>query len=276
MTDKPDQSTAPVAATPEAAAPVAASPVVTETVTSEAPTDTVLGMNDAGVDAKPAEAAEIADAAKADPAAETVVPEVKPELKSADGAEKPTEAKAEEKVSQSDEPAPLPSYEPWKFPDNVTVDPSQLVEVNKMFAEFEVESKAEHALVQKFGQKILDRHVESVQAVIKQLGDAYQESWKNQTKNWYETFKNDPEIGGEKMEASQAAAREFIRRHGGTPAQQNSLREIFKTTGLGNHPDVIRVMANATANLSEGKVIPAGTPPAAPTTRKSRFYGAKK
>jgi cell fate (sporulation/competence/biofilm development) regulator YlbF (YheA/YmcA/DUF963 family) len=61
----------------------------------------------------------------------------------------------------------------------MTIDQSQLGEVNKMFGEFELATKADHALVQQFGQKIIDRHIESVQAAVKQITDAYNESWKN-------------------------------------------------------------------------------------------------
>ena len=276
MTEPVAQTSAPEAAPQVTSAPVETAPAVVSSTpvtpvveTADVETvSTVLGAEDTPV---------IETTAEKEPAAVDIKPvEVKtePVIESAEKTQPDGEKK--EEASQSDEPAPLPSYEPWKFPEGMTVDPAQLTEVNKMFSEFEQMSKADHALVQKFGQQIIDRHVESVQAVIKQLTEAYQESWKKQTKDWYDAYDKDPEIGGSKKEASGAAAREFIRRHGGTPEQQTELRTLMEKTGIGNHPAVIRAFAKATANLSEGKVIPAGTPPSAPTTLKSRFYGAKK
>lgn len=272
-----------------ASEPVHSAPVLS-TESASASMDTVLGsdvVDTTSADVKTEVSTEIKSDNKSDVSTEIktepkdLKSEVKSDIKvdakqdSADGAEKATEANKEEKSNQSDEPAPLPSYEPWKFPENMTVDQSQLGEVNKMFAEFELESKADHALVQKFGQKIIDRHIESVQAVAEKIAEAYKKSWQDQTKGWYDSFIKDPEIGGNRKDETAAAAREFIRRHGGSEEQQKELRTLMQTTGIGNHPAVIRAFAKATANLSEPTAVPAGTPPAQQVSRKQRFYGKK-
>jgi hypothetical protein len=264
MSDNITENSAPVATSSETAAPVA--------VVDQAPI-------------APAEAAPIAETAKtvetAAPVMETVLGPDKPtavDAKSADAsAEAPPEGEKKEEVSQSDESAPLPSYEPWKFPDGVEIDQAQLGEVNKMFADFEIESKADHASVQKFGQQILDRHVESVQAAVTQIAEAYQKAWTDQANDWHQKFLSDPEIGGAKKDITSAAARDFVRRFGGSVEQQNSLLADMQRTGFGNHPDLLRALAKAADPISyaEGKAIPAGKPPAPPTTRKDRFYGPK-
>ena len=281
MTEPVAPNPVPEAPIAPASAPVESSPAVVETVAPsvESAPSTVLGADDAPSAVEPVVEADIkSDDVKTTETVETAPKEVTPEApkESADkSAEKQPEGEKKDEASQSDEPAPLPTYEPWKLPENMTVDQSKLDEVTKMFAEFERDTKTDHALVQKFGQQIIDRHIENVQAAISKLTEAYQESWKQQTKDWYDAFAKDPEIGGPKKEVSAAAANEFIRRHGGTSEQQASLRQILEKTGLGNHPDIIRTFAKATSNLAEPKMIPAGSPPAAPTTRKTRFYGKK-
>ena len=282
---------------PEAAPVVSTQPVSgTAEASIVAPVETVLGAPDApveaatevesGTEAAP-EIKEVAPEVKPEPTPEVkteaetkpeVKPEVKPETKPADASADKTQPEGEKKEesSQSDEPASLPSYEPWKFPDNVKIDEAQIGEVNKMFGEFELEAKVDpHAAMQKYGQQFLDRHIAGVQAAINTLAEAYQQSWKDQTKNWYESFVKDPEIGGEKKDASAAAAREFIRRHGGTAEQQNELRKVMQDTGIGNHPAFIRAFAKATVDLSEGKLVTATKPPAPPQSRKQKFYGSK-
>jgi len=280
MTDQTIQSSASEAAPATITAPVAdVSPVievstdaalVIETGATEA-IDTVLGVDDAGVDAS---TIEVTPEVKTDVPAEDKPAEIQKPAE--DGADKPLpEGEKKEEVSQSDEPAPLPSYEPWTFPEGIEIDEAQMGEVSKLFGEFEQLTKADHALVQKFGQQMIDRHISGVQAAINQLTEAYQQSWKDQTKSWYDSFAKDPEIGGDKKEASAAAAREFIRRHGGSTEQQNELRTLMQKTGIGNHPAVIRAFAKATANLAEPTLVPAGKPPAEQTSRKQRFYGKK-
>lgn len=271
MTDEQAISSAPEVASPVVSAPVEAASVQSPVV--EAP---VSAPVEAKTEAEPAIVAE-----SAPQVAETVlgktdaaVTEVKTESAQV-SAETQPEGEKKEEVSQSDEPAPLPSYEPWKFPENTSVDEAQIAEVNRMFGEFEQMTKADHALVQKFGQQMIDRHIAGIQSAVDQLTAAYQKAWKDQTQQWHDAFIKDPEIGGQKKDVSAAAANEFIRRHGGTYEQQTELRNILEKTGLGNHPSIIRTFAKATANLAEGKIVPAGMPPAAPSTRKTRFYGKK-
>lgn len=247
---------------------------------------TVLGADDSVSEIKKEVASEInADKtteAKVEVKSE-VKSDVKPEIKAeakpteekkADGAEKQPEVKKEE-VSQSDEPAPLPSFEPWAIPEGVEIDQAKLGEFNNDLAQFAVEAKVDAKLLQGLGQKLLDRHLANAQAVAQQIADAYDKVWKDQTKSWYEQFTKDPEIGGERQEKTTAAAREFIRKHGGTAEQQAEIRTLMQRTGIGNHPAVIRLFAKATANLSEGKPVPAGKPPGQPQSRKNKFYGSK-
>ena len=276
---EPVQNPAPVAAAPPAAVPAVETPVVLSA--AAAPVEAAPVIADTPPAAEPVvkDSLTTEKPVVADKPVEAKSTDVKPEIKTEPAtvsAEKPQpEGENKEKASQSDEPAPLPSYEPWKFPEDVVIDKAQLAEVNKMFGEFEQMTKADHALVQKFGQQIIDKHISSVQAAINTITEAYQKSWKDQTKNWYESFIKDPEIGGDKKDVSAAAANEFIRRHGGTPEQQGELYSVLQKTGLGNHPALIRTFAKATVNLAEPKMVPAGTPPAAPTSRKQRFYGKK-
>lgn len=208
-----------------------------------------------------------------------VKPESKPEVKDpkiADGAEeKQPEAEKKEEVSQSDEPAPLPSFDPWTFPDGLAVDEARVGEFNKLLGEFESTTKVSHAEVQKLGQQFLDRHVSEINSVAEKIAEAYDKVWKDQTKQWYDDFKKDPEIGGNRQETTVKAAREFIARHGGTQEQQKAIRTLMQKTGLGNHPELIRLFAKANLNLREPTVVPATAPPAAPQTRKQKFYGKK-
>lgn len=279
-------SATPIAATPVPSAPVAApaesaSPAITQNITNlEAinPTteSTVLGTDESASDVNTETPAELKTEVKADIKSDIKADiEAKPEdNKQSDGAEKQPDVKDKE-ASQSDEPAPLPTFEPWAFPEGITVDTAQIGEINKIFGEFENSTKVDHKVLQGLGQQLIDRHISGVQAATDNLAAAYEKVWKDQTKSWFEAFVKDPEIGGNRQATTTAAAREFIRKHGGTPEQQAEIRTLMQKTGIGNHPAVIRLFAKATANLSEGKPIPASAPPSAPQSRKNKFYGSK-
>lgn len=271
-----DEIAQPVAApavtpTPEVSAPAAA-PV--ESVPSSAPAasseakpetpaapiaETVLGVVDAPKPEVKAPETKI----------EVKTPEVKPEVKPAEG-DKPAEVKAEEK------PVELPKFE-WKLPEGVQVDQERVGEFNKELGEFIASNKLDAKLGQEFGQKLLNRHVSEIQSVAEKVAQAYNKVWTDQTKTWLEDFKKDPEIGGNRQNTTTNAARDFIRKFGGTAEQQTELRTILEKTGLGNHKALIRVMANANVKLAEPKAIKAEVPPVQEKMGlKAKMYGRKK
>lgn len=218
------------------------------------------------------------------PPVDTSKPVAETEKKSTSllGAEPPIEAKDIPKVaeaaaevkkeegSQSAEPAPLPTFEAFKLPDGYTADTAKLGEFTKELADLEVATKADHAQLQAFGQKLVDKHV----AEIQRLNDFYKTSWENQKNDWKTSFEKDPEIGGNRADTTLNAARQFLSTHGGSAAQQTELRQLMDSTGVGNHPALIRLLAKANSVLSEGKPLPGMKPIEAPKSKVARRYGS--
>lgn len=193
---------------------------------------------------------------------------------SAEGAKAP-EGEKKDEASQSGEPAPLPIFEPFTLPEGLTADPEAFTNLTNMLSEFEVTTKAEHAEVQKLGQSLIDRHVEQLNKTIKQVSDAWTQNWENQKTTWFESFKSDPEIGGNRMDTTLSAARQFIRTHGGTPEQQQEFRDLMNTSGVGNHPAVIRMLAKANLAMSEGKPLAASAPVGEKKGKVAALYGQR-
>lgn len=213
---------------------------------------------------------------------EEKAPEVKPaeavkpaeEIKPADAKPveevKAVEGEVKDEGKQSEEPAPLPTYE-LKLPDDVTLDDARLGEFTKELAEFETLTKAPHEEMQKLGQKLVDRYVAEVQNTIK----GYQDAWVQRNNDWLKSFENDPEIGGNRKETTKTAALEFISTHGGTPEQQQEFRQLMDMTGAGNHPAMIRMFAKAMTSMKEGGPIPASKPAPDARSKVATRYGNK-
>lgn len=282
------KSAAPISAStpPPAASSTPSSsptPVVATTVESVAPvvSNTPVDQPVAPVvetpvpDQTPVEAPKPETPLGTDPDApsEEVAPVVEEAPKSPEG-DKPAEEKKDE-AGQSAEPAPLPTFESFKLPEGLTADPDAFTNLTSMLGEFEVKTKANHDEVQAFGQSLVDRHVEQLNKTIKQVSDVWAQNWENQKKDWFESFKSDPEIGGNRMDTTLAAARQFIRTHGGTPQQQQEFRDLMNTSGVGNHPAVIRMLAKASKVMSEGRPLPASSPVSEKKGRAATLYGGK-
>lgn len=259
------QASAPVAepvVSSPAAPPVAAAPDISAKVPELAPT--VLGAEPI----KP-----VVEPVKADEPVVTPEPAKIPEpVKPAEG-EKTPEAKKDE-GDKSVEPAPLPVFEPWVLPEGVKLDEKDSGEFNKLLGEFQTTSKAEQALVQKFGQTLVDKHTAAVTETVNRVHKAYTDSWVKQTEDWKQAFVSDPEIGGKRQETTVRQANEFISTHGGSPEQQAEFRSLMQHTGLGNHPAMIRIFAKAMERFGEPKPVPANAPVGA-VSKTSKWYGKK-
>lgn len=234
----------------------------------------------------------VAPVAEAAPIAEPVIaPEpAKPEATTVLGAEPkpavdpaaPTAAEPEptpaKEGSPSDE-APLPTYEPFTMPEGATVDEAKLGDFTKSLGTLEqliTANPAEaHANMQKFGQDLIERHVQQVQNVAQRIEEAYTATWDKQKSDWKQAFVSDPEIGGNRQATTVNAALDFIRTHGGTAEQQTEFRNLMESTGIGNHPAMIRLLAKANMAMSEGKPLPAHKPVPVVKSKTQTLYGGK-
>lgn len=179
-----------------------------------------------------------------------------------------------EDLSQSAEPAPLPSYEAFKMPEGTQADTEALGAFTNKLADIEVKSKAEHALLQEFGQDLVNMHVAEVQKTIDRVSKAQFDNFEKIKQDWRQSFVNDPEIGGNRQETTLTAARQFLSTHGGNAEQQAEVRNILDKTGLGNHPAVIRLLANAGKAYSEPKPVPASVIVRENLSKTQKLYGS--
>jgi hypothetical protein len=242
------QNVSPVVNSPVVETPVVTTPVVEAKAAPVVAETSVLGEEPPKpVEVKPAEA--------------------KTEVKAAD-VKTEGEVKTEVKAEVA-EPVQLPSYDGWKFPEGVEADPEKLSVFNKIFGEFETTSKVEHTAMEALGQKLIDFNIEQINA----LRQAYVDKWNQDKKDWFESFQKDPEIGGNRAETVTQSVRQFVETYGGNPEQKTELRNFLKTTGIGNHPALIRLIANASVVRQEGGPVPANKGPQAPISKIQKRYG---
>lgn len=185
--------------------------------------------------------------------------------------EAPKEEKAKE--GQSVEPAPPPVYDSFKVPEGVTLDTERVSEFTKTLAELEQSGKVPHELVQQFGQKAVDMYVTEVKKATDALTQEYVKIWDKQKVDWKDSFLKDPEIGGNRFQTTVDSALTFIRTHGGTTEQQTEFRNLMESSGLGNHPAMIRLLANAGRTMAEGTPLAASKPAPVQKSKVETMYG---
>ena len=125
----------------------------------------------------------------------------------------------------------------------------------------------EQGLTQAQAEAVLGREVSAKQSAAEALADQVTAA---QTE-WLEAAKADPEIGGAKFDASAESARRAIAAYG-----SDALKKALDETGLGNHPELIRVFAKIGAAMREDSFAGAGGSNAAASDPASILYPTSK
>jgi hypothetical protein len=158
-----------------------------------------------------------------------------------------SEAKADEAATEVTAPE---SYE-FAMPEGVELD-------EKAAAEFSDIAK-ELKLPQDQAQKIVDMYAKRVQGQV--------EAHKALVEGWASTVKADKEIGGDKLPESLATARKAVDTFGSP-----ELKSLLNTSGLGNHPEFVKLMYRAGKAISEDRFIVGGETGAVNTDIAKSLY----
>lgn len=138
---------------------------------------------------------------------------------------------ADQKQDQQQEEKPV-EYSDFAIPDGM--------EVNKEMLDAFVPLAKDMKLTQEQAQKLVDLQV----ARAKQQVEAFEA----QKSEWERQSKTDTEIGGVKFDENLALARKMIHQHG-----SDALRSMLDSSGLGNHPEVIRMLVKIGKQMTEDK-----------------------
>jgi hypothetical protein len=146
------------------------------------------------------------------------------------------------KDGDKDEPGGAPeNYEDFKLPEGMEIDKVGMEKFTPLAKELN--------LTQDQAQKLVDIQT----AALAEANEAAQEAWDATQTKWREAAENDKEYGGDKFDANVASAMKFLKALG-TP----ELMQALADTGVGNHPEFIRLCVRAGNAISEDNVIPGG------------------
>ena len=204
---------------------------------------------------------------------EAVATETKPILAVDNTVVEPSNDVAKDAPIVEPETLPLPNYE-FTLPEGVVTDNPNFKQFTEKLGSLQNLSKAEQAVMQKFGQEMIDMHIAEIQSVLKSQNTASWDWFNNRNKEWMESSKNDPVIGGDNFEATTDAAIKAIRLYGGSKAQQNELAKVLQETGVENHPSLLRLLSNVTRVAArEGSPTTSKVVPVQPFNPANAMYG---
>jgi hypothetical protein len=132
-------------------------------------------------------------------------------------------------------PAAAPEKYAFTAPEGTTYDSEVLEAFTGAAKEANLTQDAAQKLIEKMAPALAARQVDQVKAI-------HQE--------WHTASSADKEFGGEKLAENLGVARKALDNFG-TP----QLRTLLDETGLGNHPEVIRLLFRAGKAISEDKFV---------------------
>lgn len=195
--------------------------------------------------AAPAPSAPAAPAAEAPaPAGEPAKPEGDKPHPGAEGG-KPQE----DKPADGDKPAEKPGDKEQKqegAPEKYEFQAGEGVELDtEALKDFEPVAR-DLNLTNEQAQKLVDAYPKILAGVQQRQAEA----WQAQTEQWAADVKADKEIGGDKLTTNLSAAQRALDQFG-TP----ELKEYLNTTGLGNHPDLVKTFVKIGKAMSEDGMV---------------------
>ena len=155
-------------------------------------------------------------------------------------------------------PAPI-KYEAFKIPDGVKLDDKKLTEFSELVGAAQ--------LPQEKAQALVDMYVNEMPRLVSELRAEQRKAWDTLNDTWKTELRNDPELGGNRLETSLSMAKAVIEEYL-PPGEVGEYLAHLKNNGMGNfklHVKLLRNIGKA-LNVFEDGIVPAN--PQAPKAQK--------
>ncbi|EAY3774999.1 peptidase [Salmonella enterica] len=166
--------------------------------------------------------------------------------------DKPAEDKpADDKKQEGDKPAEKKDDDkPEGAPEKYEFKPAEGQELDTAALEQFEPIARELNLTNEQAQKMVDLYGTKIMPMVQQQ---QAEAWQKTTEQWAADVKADKEIGGDKLTANLSAAQRALDQFG-----DPELKEYLDSTGLGNHPALVKAFIKVGKAMSEDKVVTGG------------------
>lgn len=146
------------------------------------------------------------------------------------------EAEGQQKPAEEAKPEGAP--EKYEFANAEELDSTVLDQFSEVARELNLSRDAAQKVLDKMGPAIAERQTEQLQAA---------------RESWAQAAKADKEFGGEQLQENLAVAKQALDAFG-----SDELRTLLNESGLGNHPEVIRLLYRAGKATSEDGFVKGG------------------
>lgn len=164
--------------------------------------------------------------------------EAKPE-----GAEAAADKKeGEVKPGEEAPPPPKPTYEAYKVPENLKLDSDRVQAFNDILGEAELSGKADHAVMQQIGQKMMDLYASEAARIANDFRQYQVDVWNRHLEGEVSKLKADPQYGGNRIDTSLGNAKYILEQFGGDKAEQARFMEKLDRSGISSSVEFVALL----------------------------------
>lgn len=142
--------------------------------------------------------------------------------------------KAEGDKPKDEPPAGPPEKYEFTMPEGVELDAALVEKADPILRELNLTNEQANKLATFLAEQRVSE------------GQAQRDAYAKQTEDWAKAARDDAEIGGKRFDESVKAAHRFIGEYGSP-----ELKTLLRDSGLGNHPELVRLCAKAGKAMAE-------------------------
>lgn len=169
-------------------------------------------------------------------------------------AAKPDDAKPDDK-----EPEGAPEKYEFQLPEGVTLDEGALSVFEPVFRELNLSNTQAQQLAEKFLE------------LRKSEAEATEQAYQQQAETWGKQVREDPEVGGAAFDTNVKLAQRAV-----AAFASDDLKALLNTTGLGNHPELVKFCVRIGKAMGEDGVAGVGSPAGSALSRAEKLYPSMK
>lgn len=146
----------------------------------------------------------------------------------------PDKSKEGDKPDDKDKAAGPPEKYEFELPEGMELDTALAEKADPIFRELNLTNEQAGKLAKLVAEQRISE------------GQALQDAYAKQMQDWADETQADKEIGGTALETNVTFAHQFIGQFGSP-----ELKALLRDTGLGNHPELVRVFVRAGKAMAE-------------------------
>lgn len=188
----------------------------------------------------------------------------KPKAEDDKSAAAETDPAKKDATAEAQPPAPV-KYEAFKVPEGVKLDDERIGKFSEIAGAAQVP--------QDVAQSLVDLHVSEMQRFAEETKRAVEQNqidiWNRLNDTWKTDTRNDPQIGGARLETALSRGKALVEEYGGSPEQVRELLAHTRHNGMGNFPGFLRFLDNVAEALNVYEDLAPGPNAGAPKPQRS-------